>query len=121
MSANLRGASPRKRTPAFKISPTASNWYGTEAITKSGFERKIACAFAVHESGTTARDPSATSGHTSAQYFVHATTRSSRPRSRMVNVALGCRQATRWGGKFDIIPEFDYMNRRELGAALEMR
>jgi len=39
----------------------------------------------------------------------------------MVNVALGCRQATRWGEKFDIIPEFDYMNRRELGAALEMR
>ena len=42
---------------------------------------------------------SATSGQTSTQYFVQATTRSSSPMSRIVRVALGCRQTTRRGVK----------------------
>jgi len=47
------------------------------------------------------REGATASGQTSAQYLVQATTRSSRPRSRIVSVALGCRQTTRWGVKCD--------------------
>src|SRR5437016_6386619 len=38
-----------------------------------------------------------TSGHTSAQYSVQATTRSSLPMAARTTVALGCRQTTRCG------------------------
>src|SRR5712664_2846915 len=39
--------------------------------------------------------PSVTSGHTSAQYLVQATMRSSWPMAARITVALGCRQTTR--------------------------
>lgn len=43
------------------------------------------------------RPPFLTSGQTSAQYRVQATTRSSRPSAARMTVALGCRQTTRRG------------------------
>ncbi len=57
----------------------------------------ICSACADHESETITRAPSATSGQTSAQYLVQATSRSSTPRSRKVSVALGWSETTRRG------------------------
>src|SRR5580692_12287735 len=97
MSDNVVGANPRKRAPDFRISVTAFSWYGTEAITKSGRAATIWSVLAVQESATMVAPCLRTSGQTSAQYFVQATTRSSSPTAARITVALGCKDTTRCG------------------------
>src|SRR5664279_1661973 len=84
-------------------------------MTKSGLAARISSANAVHESDTMRREPSATSGQTSRQYFVQATTRSSSPISRMVRVALGCRHTTRRGVNSEGMLWTDYTKAAVLG------
>src|ERR1700728_2692481 len=97
MSARLLGAKPRKEVPDLSISMTAFSWYGTEAITRSGWTAIICSALAVQESARMARGCAVISGTTSTQYFVQATTRSSSPRAARMTVALGCKHAMRRG------------------------
>src|SRR6266849_936427 len=66
-------------------------------MTRSGRAATICLLCAVQESAMISRSPVATSGHTSGQYLVQATTRSSLPIAARITVALGCRQAMRWG------------------------
>src|SRR5258705_7924070 len=66
-------------------------------MTKSGRARTISSLCAVQESAMIDRPLSTTSGHTSAQYFVHATTLSSLPIAARITVAPGCRETIRCG------------------------
>src|SRR6478609_8522728 len=100
MSSRFLGAKPRKGTPLLRVSATDSSWYGTEAITRSGLAAMIWSAFADHESSTMMQPVSRTSGQTSTQYLVQATSRSSTPRSRSVTVTLGWSDTTRCGIRF---------------------
>src|SRR5256885_9436962 len=60
-------------------------------MTRSGWARRISWLCAVQESATIARPLRTTSGHTSAQYFVHATMRSSLPiAARITEILRGC-------------------------------
>src|SRR6478752_1237800 len=100
MSSRFFGASPRKGTPLLRISASDSNWYGTDAITRSGLAAMIWSALADHESSTMMQPVLSTSGQTSTQYLVQATKRSSNPRSRNVTVTLGWSDTTRCGIRF---------------------
>ena len=60
-------------------------------------ERMYREALAVHESARIEWPSPAASGHTSAQYLVQATKRSSLPIAARMTVALGCRLTTRRG------------------------
>src|SRR5580693_4769195 len=66
-------------------------------MTRSGRAAMICSALAAHESARMIRGCAAISGTTSAQYFVHAITRSSSPIAARMTVALGCRLAMRRG------------------------
>src|SRR5580700_4173239 len=66
-------------------------------MTRSGSVARVCPASAVQESARITRGRVAISGATSAQYFVHAITRSSSPIAARMTVALGCRLAMRRG------------------------
>src|SRR5882724_5336576 len=110
MSSRTFGASPKKGAPLLRISANDSSRYGTEAITRSGLAAMIWSALADHESSTMMQPVSRTSGQTSTQYLVQATSRSSNPRSRNVTVTLGWSDTTRCGMRFSGIIELYKQN-----------